>query len=93
MVATHIPGYSYGTADVAISPVTLRDLEVLKRVTGFTEEDERYLRLAGELLADWTDELVSVWRGIINPANPSASMTSRRSRAFPQIIWCRFSSS
>ncbi len=65
MVATHIPGYSYGTADVATSPVTLDDLEVLKRVTGFTEEDERYLRLAGEMLADRTDELVSIWRGII----------------------------
>jgi hypothetical protein len=65
MVATHIPGYSYGTADVATSPVTLHDLEVLKRVIGFTEEDERYLRLAGEVLADRTDELVSCRRGII----------------------------
>jgi len=53
-VSEHIPGYSYGTAQVAPSPVSMRELEELKISAGFTEEDERYLRLAGEMLADKT---------------------------------------
>lgn len=64
-VASQIPGYSYGTSDVAKSPISLADLEQLKQSVGFTAQDERNLRMAGEVLADQTKELVETWRGEI----------------------------
>lgn len=57
-IAGNIPGYSYGNKDVAASLITIKDLEQLKISAGFTEEDERYLRLAGEVLADQTEQIV-----------------------------------
>lgn len=65
MVADEIPSYTYGTSEVPSSPVSLKELEQLKQSVGFTREDEAYLRLAGEVLADQTKEVVDRWRGII----------------------------
>jgi len=42
------------TNDVARSPLT-EDLNLLKQTVLFTEDDEKYLRLAGEVLADQID--------------------------------------
>lgn len=64
-VADDIPGYSYGTSDVGMSPVSLRELDELKISAGFTEEDRRYLLLAGEILADQTKQLIDHWRNRI----------------------------
>lgn len=68
-VADEIPGYTYGAAEAAKSPVSLADLELLKRTVNFTDEDQRYLRMAGEVLADQTEEVVKKWRSVI-AANP-----------------------
>ncbi|MDQ2830696.1 MAG: protoglobin domain-containing protein [Chloroflexota bacterium] len=65
MIAAHIPGYTYGTAAVATSPIPPHDLDVLKQAAGFTDEDERSLRLAGAVLADQTADLVARWRGVL----------------------------
>jgi hypothetical protein len=62
----HTPGYSYGNAEVAGWTVSMRELEDLKISAGFTKEDERYLRVAGEVLEDQTKQIVDHWRsGII----------------------------
>ncbi len=58
-----IPGYDYGR--VAPSPVGLQDLELLKKSVLFTDEDERYLRLAGEVLADQVEDVLDVWYGFV----------------------------
>ncbi len=39
-VASEIPGYAYGTPEAATSPVSLSDLELLKKTVNFTEEDQ-----------------------------------------------------
>jgi len=65
MIAAEIPGYTYGTGEAATSPVSLEELEQLKQSVGFTKEDEQYLRMAGEVLADQTKQLVEKWRGVI----------------------------
>jgi len=65
MVAEKIPGYTYETADAARSPISLKELEELKQSAGFTSEDERYLRAAGEVLASQTKPLIETWRGTI----------------------------
>jgi len=77
-VADEIPGYTYGTAAVTTSEVSLEELEKLKVSAGFTPEDERFLRMAGEVLADQTKRIVEHWRsGII----ASISNLARHSRS------------
>jgi hypothetical protein len=65
MIAEHIPGYTYGAPEMPRSPVSLSELEDLKKTVGFTDEDQRNLRLAGEVLADQAKQLVEHWRGIV----------------------------
>ena len=77
MIAEQIPGYTYGSPELAPSPVSLRDLENLKATIGFTEEDHRYLRLAGEVLSDQTRQLVAHWRTDIIGKIPNLARHSR----------------
>jgi pimeloyl-ACP methyl ester carboxylesterase len=62
---TNIPGYTYGTAEAARSPVTMNEWEQLKRSALFSEEDVTYLRMSGDLLRDHVDDLLDAWRGIV----------------------------
>jgi hypothetical protein len=82
-VAEQIPGYSYGTAEVAKSPVSIEELADLKSTAGFTEEDQRYLRLAGEVLADQTKQIVDHWRGGIIAGIPNLARHSRTPEGNP----------
>jgi hypothetical protein len=58
-----IKGYDYGK--VGTSPVTVQDLALLKATVLFTEEDEKNLRLAGEVLKDQTDAILDLWYGYV----------------------------
>src|SRR4051794_39932189 len=49
---------AYGAFETAASPITPQQLAELKASAGMTAEDERYLRRAGEVLADQTAEVV-----------------------------------
>lgn len=60
-----VPGYTFGTPEVARSPLGLEDLDLLKQTVLFGEEDERYLRLAGDILEDQTDEILDLWYGFV----------------------------
>jgi hypothetical protein len=73
----HIPGYTYGTADVPASSITLDDLKRLKLSVDFTEEDERYLRMAGTVLEDQVVEIVNHWRAGIIAGIPHLARHSR----------------
>jgi hypothetical protein len=59
--AGEIPGYSYGAPDTARSPLGVGELNLLKETVLFTEEDERYLRMAGEVLREQTEDVLDVW--------------------------------
>jgi hypothetical protein len=72
-----IPGYSYGSPGVAKSPISLDQLTELKVSARFTEEDECYLRLAGEVLEDQTEQIVHLWRNQIIASIPSLARHSR----------------
>src|SRR5215217_4956690 len=63
----HIPGYTYGTTEVARSPVSLEELEQLKQTMHFADEDHEYLRLAGEVLSEQVDELFEYWMSLFGP--------------------------
>ncbi len=67
-VASEIPGYTYGESGVAKSPVSVSDLEKLKQSVGFTAQDERYLKMAGEVLDEQTKAVVERWRAEIAKA-------------------------
>jgi hypothetical protein len=82
-VSDHIPGYSYGTAEVAKSPISMRELQDLKASVGFTEQDQHYLRLAGEVLADQTKQIVEHWRSGIIAGIPNLARHSRTPEGDP----------
>ena len=61
---THpIKGYTYGQADP--SPVSAAEFELLKKTVLLTEEDTRYLQLAGEVMKDQTDAILDLWYGYV----------------------------
>lgn len=59
----NIKGYAYG--HVAQSPVSIADLELLKKTVLFDAEDEKYLKLAGDVLKDQTDQVLDLWYGFV----------------------------
>ena len=60
-----IPGYMLGSAELAKSPITMREWEELQKSALFSEEDIFYLRLSEAVLADQVGDLLKAWRGII----------------------------
>ncbi|MGC8795093.1 MAG: protoglobin domain-containing protein [Bryobacteraceae bacterium] len=60
-----IPGYTYGTAAVPRAPVTLEELELLKKTLLFTAEDAHWLRISREVLAPHVEELLDAWYGFV----------------------------
>ena len=82
-IAEHMPGYSYGAAEVATSPVSMLDLESLKISAGFTEEDQHFLQLAGEVLTNQTRQIVEHWRSNIIASIPNLARHSRTPQGDP----------
>lgn len=60
-----IPGYDYGAQTVTRSPLNVEDLDLLKQTVLFTEEDEQYLRLAGDVLEDQVEDVLDVWYNFV----------------------------
>src|SRR5277367_3921297 len=82
-IADDIPGYSFGTAEAAASPVSMAELAALKTTVGFSDEDERSLRLAGEVLRDQTRQIVEHWRSGIIAGIPNLARHSRTPEGEP----------
>jgi len=83
-----IPGYTYGTSEVARSAVSPQELDLLKISAGFTPEDERYLQLAGTVLQGQTAQIVQHWRNGIIASTPNLARHSRSPEgdAIPQYL-------
>lgn len=60
-----IPGYTYGTAAVGPSPISLSDLEKLKASVLFSDEDVQQLRASLEIVRDHVEEILDVWYGFV----------------------------
>jgi hypothetical protein len=65
MSQTAIPGYTYGTAEVPHSPITLEEFEQLKQTVLLTDEDIRYLRMSREVLEGQVEDILDVWYGFV----------------------------
>lgn len=87
-IADQIPSYSYGTPAVPASPVSLEELERLKVTAGFTAEDEQFLRMAGDVLAGQTKQIVDHWRSGIIASIPHLARHSRtpEGEAIPEYL-------
>jgi hypothetical protein len=62
-MSKEIKGYAYGEAGQ--SPVSVADLDLLKKTVLFTAEDEKNLKLAGQVLQDQTNEVLDLWYGFV----------------------------
>ena len=82
-VAEQIPGYAYGSAEVAQSPISMAQLIELKTSAGFTDEDRHYLQLAGEVLSGQTRQIVAQWRSQIIAGIPHLARHSRTPEGNP----------
>ena len=78
-----IPGYAYGSDVVPTSPVSMQALEELKISAGFTAEDHRLLRLAGDILEDQAKKIVEHWRSGIIAGIPHLARHSRTPEGKP----------
>jgi Protoglobin len=65
MSTAAIPGYTHGTSEVARSPLTLDELELLKTALLWSDEDDRALRVAHDVLADQIEDVLDVWYGFV----------------------------
>jgi IS1 family transposase len=65
MEARTIPGYAFGTSEVARSPVTAEDVDLLKATLLWSDDDDRYLRMAGDVLRDQVDDVLELWYGYV----------------------------
>jgi hypothetical protein len=69
MQPTNIPGYDFGSPALAQSPVSLQDLELLKKTVLFSEEDAAALRRSRDILAPQVEQVLDVWYGFVG-SNP-----------------------
>jgi Protoglobin len=61
VIMEKIKGYGYGDSALKQSAVTLQDLELLKKTLLWSSDDDRFLKMAGEVLQDQTNEVLDVW--------------------------------
>jgi hypothetical protein len=60
-----IKGYDYGKSILAKSPVNMDDLALLKKTLLWSDEDDKYLKMAGEVLKDQLNEVLDLWYGYV----------------------------
>lgn len=65
MAQPTMPGYTFGAPDGARSPLSQEEVDLLKQTVLFTAEDERYLRMAGDVLADQVDDVLDLWYSFV----------------------------
>jgi hypothetical protein len=87
-ISEDIPGYTYGAPEVTRSTLSVSDLASLRISAGFTDEDQRYLRLAGEVLAGQVKQIVDHWRSGIIARIPNLARHSRtpEGKAIPEYL-------
>jgi len=58
-------GFTYGTSQVAKSPMSLQELKKLEQSLLFSDEDVKYLRMSRDILAPQTEQILDVWYGFV----------------------------
>lgn len=60
-----IKGYTYGSSSLQSSPVTAAELDLLKKTLLWSDDDNRFLQMAGEVLKDQTNDVLDLWYGYV----------------------------
>lgn len=60
-----IKGYDYGKAALEQSPLTMQDLALLKKTLLWSDDDDRFLKMAGDVLKDQTNDVLDLWYGYV----------------------------
>lgn len=60
-----IKGYDYGKATLEQSPVTMQELILLKKTLLWSDDDDRFLKMAGDVLKDQTNDVLDLWYGYV----------------------------
>lgn len=98
MNTASIPGYTLGTHQVASSPMSDAEFDLLKATLLLGPDDLRHLRMAGDVLEDQVEQVLDVWYGFVgshahlvkyfagNGGQPSAAYLAAVRRRFAQWI-------
>jgi hypothetical protein len=65
MSSAPIAGYTYGAAETARSPLSVKEFELLKATVLFSDDDVRHLQMAGEVLDDQVEDVLDLWYGFV----------------------------
>lgn len=63
--ASDLPGYAFGTAQSAISPVSVEELRLLEQTVGWSEVDAVVLQRHADLISQQAESMVNRWRSLI----------------------------
>lgn len=58
-------GYTFGTSEVARSPVTLKDFDSTKNTAWFGDDDVEYLRQSRAVVGPQVEAILDVWYGFV----------------------------
>lgn len=58
-------GYTYGQEILAPSPVSIQDLDLLKKTLLWSEDDDKSLQKAGKILQNQTNDVLDLWYGYV----------------------------
>ncbi len=65
MSSAQIAGYTFGAIDTPRSPLSIEDFDLLKKTVLFTDDDARYLQMAGQVLDDQVEDVLDLWYGFV----------------------------
>jgi hypothetical protein len=65
MTDSQIPGYAFGDASISEAPITMEEFDRVKQSVMWSDEDDIYLRMAGEVLEPQIEDVLDVWYGFV----------------------------
>jgi hypothetical protein len=65
MSDARIAGYTFGTNETARSPLNTQEFDLLKQTVLFTDDDTRYLQMAGGVLGEQVEDILDTWYGFV----------------------------
>ena len=65
MSSASIAGYTFGAEETSRSPLSTEEFDLLKKAVLFTDDDVRYLQMAGQVLDDQVEDVLDLWYGFV----------------------------
>jgi hypothetical protein len=65
MSGASIAGYTFGAAETPGSPLSMQEFDLLKSTVLFTDDDVRYLQMAGQVVDDQVEDILDLWYGFV----------------------------